>query len=199
MKNYKKIKGAINKFYKAKIKEYRTSARVWVGRENIENPTKEQRAKAINELKKALSRDLAHLEKVAAAPVLRSVSVVTEWVNNRTWGHNPHAFATIETAAGCERTEGRASGCGYDKYSAAVTSALCNNLSVQRAICEHLNELKKDERYPHSCYVYDVCGMPRLCTSGSGISSLRGVFGCLGFKCEENRESKRTDFLKFYK
>lgn len=105
MKNYKKIKGSINKFYKAKIKEYRTSARVWVGRENIENPTKEQREKAIKELKKALARDLAHLEKVAAAPVLRSVSVVTEWVNNRTWGHNPHAFATIETAEGCERTD----------------------------------------------------------------------------------------------
>lgn len=199
MKNYKKIKGAINKYYKAQIKEARTSARVWVGRESYENPTKEQRAATIKELNKALARDLAHLDKVAAAPVLRSVSVVVEWVKNRTWGNNPHAFATIETAEGCERTEGRASGCGYDKYSAAVTYAIKDNLSIQRAIFEHLNELKKDGRFPHSCDVYNVCGMPRLCTSGSGICTIRGVFGCLGFKCEENRESSRTDFLRFYK
>ena len=45
------------------------------------------------------------------------------WKKNTTWGLNPHASVTIDGIT----TTGRASGCGYDKASAAVVAALSKN------------------------------------------------------------------------
>lgn len=45
------------------------------------------------------------------------------WKKNRTWGLNPHATVTLDGVT----TTGRASGCGYDKASAAVVAALSKN------------------------------------------------------------------------
>jgi len=201
MKNYKSIKAKINKWYDSRIKEIKSGCSFcdYKSGVRLEKPTDRQQAAEVRRLEKKRAERLEFLERVANAPALLSVSVVTDWVKNRTWGHNPHAFATITTTEGASRTEGRASGCGYDKYSAAVTSAICHNPSVLRVLCENLNKLKKEGRYPHSCEVWDCCGMPTLCTNGSGIETLRGVFICIGFKYEENRQSRQTDFLRFWK
>ena len=45
------------------------------------------------------------------------------WKKNPKWGRNPHATVTIDGVT----TTGRASGCGYDKASAAVVAALFKN------------------------------------------------------------------------
>ena len=202
MKNYKQIKSNIKKYFANKRKEYKTAPRVWVGRDLFNDPTPAQREKAINQLRKEEEKYIKELDQIASAPDVRDISIITEWVKNRYWGNNPHTTATVffENAEICaNRYTGRASGCGYDKYSAAVTQALNQSDAIKKVICEHLHQLKKAGRYPHSCNVFNVCGLPRLCTNGSGISTLRGVFECCGFKCEENRESKHTDFLRFYK
>lgn len=72
---------------------------------------------------KALDKDTADklqtLDRVAAAPDLQFISISVEWVKNSYWGLNPHAEARTNTGV----YEGRASGCGYDKESAALAEA----------------------------------------------------------------------------
>ena len=45
------------------------------------------------------------------------------WKKKPTWGLNPHATVTLDGVT----STGRASGCGYDKASAAVVAALSKN------------------------------------------------------------------------
>lgn len=202
MKNYKQIKSNIKKYFAQKRKEYKTAPRVWVGRDLFNDPTPAQREKAIKQLIKEEEKYIKELDQIAAAPDVSYISINTEWVKNRYWGNNPHTTARVGFVAPelCPNTyTGRASGCGYDKYSAAVTQALNQSDAIKKVICEHLHQLKKAGRYPHSCNVWNCCGLPRLCTNGSGISTLRGVFECCGFKCEEDRSGKHSDYLHFYK
>lgn len=201
MKNYKKIKSEIKKYFANEKKHIKKDSRVFDEKawQQIDNPTEKQRALLLRRTEKKEASVLTALDRIAQAPELVEINIITEWVKSRTWGHNPHATARVITKDGGTIYTGKASGCGYDKYSAAVTEALNQSDSVKKAIIENLNKLKKAGRFPHSCYVWEVCGLPRLATSGSGISSLIHVFKDMGYKVHDNRESNRTDFLTIYK
>lgn len=200
MKNYKQIKANIKKHFDKQRKDAKTSARVWVGRECIDNPTKEQRKRALKQLDKEQAREFAKLERIANAKQLDSITIVTEWKRNPTWGNNPHSSASLYyIEGGADSFYGRASGCGYDKYSAAVTEALSASDSVRRLLCENYRKLKKEFSPENGCYVYLKGGIPSLATSGSGISSLKRVFLVCGIKCEEDRSGKHSDYLHFYR
>lgn len=69
---------------------------------------------------------LAKLEAAAACDPLESVTFAVDWYNNRTWGKNPTAEVRACSRTRATTTEGKASGCGYDKESAAIASA-CNH------------------------------------------------------------------------
>lgn len=96
------------------------------------------RSKAVELATKRAMREVdgyeaAELRKLAAAeqaPDLEWADISVTWVRSRTWGHNPH----VEARSSNGITEGKASGCGYDKESAAVASALNANPSVLRAL-----------------------------------------------------------------
>lgn len=201
MKNYKKIKSEIKKYFNKQRKEVRHAPRVFDEKlwRHIDNPTKQDRARLLRRIDKKEAAKLAELERIATAPDFVEVSIITEWVRSRTWGHNPHSSARVRTSEGGNIYTGRASGCGYDKYSAAVTEALTQSDSIKKAIIENLGKLKKAGRFPHSCYVWTNYGIPTLATSGSGISSLINVFRDMGYKIQDNRESNLTDFLSIWK
>ena len=79
---------------------------------------------------KKTEEGLAMLERVANAPDLEFVSVSVNWMKSRTWGYCPR----VETWSNYGRFYGHASGCGYDKESAAVADAFNNDLSILKVL-----------------------------------------------------------------
>ena len=85
--------------------------------------------------KKAIKK----VEEVAAAPTLTACRVSVEWKKSRMWGYNPHATVDAWTvdadgAQECTTTTGRASGCGYDKQSAAIAEAFNASPAILKAL-----------------------------------------------------------------
>lgn len=73
------------------------------------------------------------LHAIAAAENARDIeyiSVSVEWHRSRTWGNNPHAV--VITDAGT--TSGSASGCGYDKESAAIAEAFNTSPAIMKVL-----------------------------------------------------------------
>lgn len=105
------------------LQEYSTATR-WEqyknGRITREKAVEFATARAFREIDKKTAAQLAQLDRVAAAPALSYLSILVDWVRSRTWGYNPHA----EAMSNAGTFTGTASGCGYDKESAAVAEAL---------------------------------------------------------------------------
>ena len=73
----------------------------------------------VKQEQKRTEKGLARLETVANAPELENVFISVDWMKSRTWGYCPR----VETTSNGGRFGGYASGCGYDKQSAAVAEA----------------------------------------------------------------------------
>ena len=80
--------------------------------------------------KKATAERLQKLEEVEAAELPQGINISVEWHRSAMWGYNPSATV----AADYRRTYGKASGCGYDKESAAVAEALNANPEALKII-----------------------------------------------------------------
>ena len=89
--------------------------------------------RAAKEIEKDTAAKLAQLEAAATAPRFDSVSISVTWAKSRTWGANPTAEVLN---LGDRRTVGHASGCGYDKESAAIAEALNQNPAALRVLYE---------------------------------------------------------------
>lgn len=81
-------------------------------------------------MKKTLYEKLEKLEKVAEAPDLEMISVYVEYNKSRTWGYCPRVI----TFSNNKQSSGYASGCGYDKESAAVAEAFNSDNSVLKVL-----------------------------------------------------------------
>lgn len=196
MKNYKKIKSNIKKWYAKQKMEVKAGAPFLAANGvRIDNPTKEQKAAELRRLDRAETKKIAELDKIATAPAVRCISISTEWKKSRMWGNNPHTVADIYTDKEHARYFGRASGWGYDKYSAAVTDALNACDSVRRLIIENYNKLYK-ELENNGCYIHFGI-IPSLATSGSGINALKRVLTACGFTVRNEYYGKIEDFLEF--
>ena len=61
-----------------------------------------------------------------------TISIAVEYKRSRTWGRNPTATVTASLdGVRTDTTTGTASGCGYDKLSAAVCGAFSRNPLLQ--------------------------------------------------------------------
>lgn len=83
------------------------------------------------QLEKETAEKIAHLQAVAAAPDISYIRVSVEWKRSSVWGYNPACEVFTDA---WEETSGKASGCGYDKESAAVASAFNDNLSILKVL-----------------------------------------------------------------
>lgn len=88
------------------------------------------RKKAEREAKKTADRYRERLTEAEGDNRPADGMLVIRWVRNSTWGWNPHA----ELFVGGETFTGRASGCGYDKESAAMAEALNACPEIMRAL-----------------------------------------------------------------
>ena len=120
-----------------------------------------------------MNKTLEAVKRAFAKPMPDSIRVDEEWKKSRTWGPCP----TVEVWMGGEYAKGHASGCGYDKESAAAAMA-CNEIidSVRiLSTCAYIDMLEskvtgdKSRTYGYNFGIY-------------GISFEGGV----GYNCHKN-------------
>lgn len=166
------------------------------------------RAKAVEIAQKRAAADvdkwrekqLAKLRSAAAAPALSFISISVEWKRNSYWGNNP--TATVRTDDGT--FSGHASGCGYDKESAAVGKALNTSPAVLRVLYEAaeaaLQEGRSFETLSSGCVSWrEVLGygsgysiVPYF-EGGVGVSCFWSIFQKCGFVCRSAGSGKMFD------
>lgn len=161
---------------------------------------------------------LDRLDRADGAPRFSGLKVKIEWVRSRVWGHNPVADCwvfgegpAIYATKGCDGKPiagsdgkpylhtthyrvGHASGCGYDKRSAAVDDGIG---------CPTIDRLIVENRKAWDCHAVDgKTDFPRLSVSGKGVETLRSLFKEYGGKppipgFEWNWEEGKTwDFIE---
>ena len=169
MRNYKQQANAVKKYYNEKIKWVKKTDSFWDATKGLKitNPTKQDRLREIKYWEKKRESELSRLEVINDAPDLTYIKITVEWKKSRTWGYNP--TASVWTSGSYYGT-GKASGCGYDKESASIESALIDSPSLQRFIIHNLEKLKNEygieTRY----------GLAHLSIGGKGVSTLLSLF-----------------------
>ena len=109
---------------------------------------------------------------------LNYLKINIEWSRSKTWGYNPHAQAWAQYAnIGTLYNTGSASGCGYDKESAAVASAI--NDIMKPFILKNFSTLKDPA-------IYGVCSNHLEFEGGVGMSSFLKAFRACGYDVHES-------------
>lgn len=122
--------------------------------------------------KKATAERLQKLEEVEAAELPQVINITVEWHRSAMWGYNPSATVAADYC----RTYGKASGCGYDKESAAVSEALNANPEVMKIIYKYVDE---GGTLPYGARVW--AGLPSF-ASGCGVGCYSSIFEACGYE-----------------
>lgn len=164
------------------LREYSTALR-WeqykVGEISREKAVELATRRALKAVEKDTAAKLARLDRVAAAPDLSFISISVDWVRSRTWGNNPHAEARTNTGV----FTGTASGCGYDKESAAIADALNQCDSVLKALYTLKEEGLRAGLSDKSKTA--ACGRSNgnICGYGAGYGAIPYFEGGVGASC----------------
>lgn len=126
------------------------------------------------------------LEKIATVeqynkPKYTTVSV--EWKRSSVWGYNP----TAEVRADKRVTTDKASGCGYDKESAAIAGAMNQNPEIMRILYEHA---ENGLSFPYSVNLF--AGVPYF-GGGCGVLCFKNVFEACGYDWRDVSHGKTYD------
>lgn len=203
--NKKELKKAISNLNKAKKEDF---ANLWYYSEKLTKRQKEKltkneqkeiiKNKIIKEYNTRLNKNLKRIDTIEKANNnIESITINVDWVKNRTWGYNPHA--TIYTNNG-DITEGRASGCGYDKESTAIAEALNKNNDILKLLYIAKNKkmtAKKTNSHDLLGYGSGYGALPYF-EGGVGASSLLNIFRKLGYSISEHHTEK-SDFYTITK
>lgn len=153
----------------------------------------------LKQLEKETALKLEKLDRIAASPDITNISISVDWVKSRVWGKNPHA--KVQTTAGIYT--GVASGCGYDKESAAIAQAFNQCDSILKILYELKEEGLRagltDESAPAGSGVdnREICGygashsvLPYF-EGGVGVSCFWKILEKCGFltKCHYSKKS----------
>lgn len=202
--NKKELKKAISNLNKAKKEDF---TNLWYYSEKLTKRQKEKtkseqkeiiKNKIIKEYEKRLAKNLKRIETIKSADQnIETITINVDWVKNQTWGHNPHA--TIYTNKG-DLTEGKASGCGYDKESAAIAQALNQNNDILKLLYIAKNKkmtLKNTNNHDLLGYGSGYGVLPYF-EGGVGVSSLLNIFRKLNYNIVEHH-TNTSDFYTITK
>lgn len=146
-------------------------------------------AKKARELCKRSVERVKKLEAADGARDVEHIYISVEWKRSRVWGYNPTA-----TVRGFhEVTEDYASGCGYDKESAAIAGAFNKNTEVMRILYNHA---EAGGVFPYG--VHTFAGLPSF-DGGCGVSVFYEIFKACGFKFEQVASGKHFAAYKITK
>ena len=158
----------------------------------------EQRKLFYKKLRQEAEADVAKFnnkcDQIAAATPCKFIYIDVTWNNNRTWGKNPHA----EVRSGCNYNEGRASGCGYDKLSSAIASAVNADYSILTRLYNYYEaQLRKNKegRSPHNLIAYGSGYLYPYFEGGVGYSCHQSIFKILGAKTNTWRSGQNWDSM----
>lgn len=134
--------------------------------------------------------DLEKFIAACKAPKMESVHCCVEWKRSKMWGWNPHATVRING----KTYRSHASGCGYDKLSSAIASAMQECPSCRRFIFENCKNEKAIKCYPFS-WKY---GLPSFSFGGCGFSCLVTYIKACGWKNQHEIYDKDGSLIGFY-
>ena len=176
-----------------------TQFKKYTNGEMTEKEAKEKiKNKIIKEYGKRQIKDLEKIETIKETNEnINTINISINWIKSPTWGYNPRA--TITTSNG-DITEGRASGCGYDKESAAIAEALNKNNNILKLLYVAKNKkmtLKNNNNHDLLGYGSGYGVLPYF-EGGVGASSLMNIFKKLGYNVQEYH-TKTSDFYTITK
>ena len=142
-----------------------------------------------------LAEKLAHLCAVSDAPEFTGeIEISVEWKKSRTWGANPTASLRM-WGGEFNRFSGHASGCGYDKESAAIAEALNQSLSIKKALYKVKEESPKIDNRDLFGYGSGYGILPYF-EGGVGADCYRSIFQKIGFSWAKVGSGKTFDYYK---
>jgi len=189
------------KFSDAGLKEYLTDLRYIQYKKGLideETARKFALDRMIKKVDKWQFEKLAKIDAVENAEPLEYCTITVEWTKSSTWGNNPHA----ETRTNSGLNYGTASGCGYDKESAAIAEALNQDYSVLHMLySKEEKRLKNKNNISRRDFVGYGSGYGILPAfeGGVGVSSHRNIFEKSGYKFETVSSGKTFDVYKVAK
>lgn len=135
-----------------------------------------------------------------AAPDIESIEIYVEWKRSAIWGLNPSAEIILRLSDNTtEIYMASASGCGYDKRSAAVSSALKESVEIKKLLLRRQSQLDDEGKLTPDkdgyCHFPYGCGYDRTIPGfegGVGIDChLRGLEDA-GFEIVTERQPGGT-------
>ena len=170
---------------------------------------KEAKKKTIEHTKKealkSLNKDLNKILAVEEAKSVYSVDIYIDWKKSQTWGWCPRAYIQVYSLDNnnnhdYEQLEGYASGCGYDKLSTSIASALNGSNAVLKLLYEaeekRLRNIKKGNNQTRRDFIGYGSGygiMPYF-EGGVGFESQYTIFKKLGYNIKITRD-KQGDII----
>lgn len=184
MKNEKQIRAQIERRYKKALAEI--AAGVKAGKVTEHDAERRRRW-----LSKERREDRAMLNDAANAGGVVWLRIEIEWHKSRTWGNCPRAEVECSDGQSVYRSTGYASGCGYDKESAAVCEAVAKCAPLSRLLIENAGRIRRN---PADVSGVSKCGaLPRWSFSGAGMSTFLNSFRpCWNY-------AKRADVPAFFR
>ena len=141
-----------------------------------------------------LNKEKAYHEAIAEGNEIKEIRISVEWKKSATWGMNPTASVEIYTTdkegnSKYSQFTGTASGCGYDKLSASIATAINGSpdfMKLLYATYEKKGKINKPYGVSFSEYGAYLSG-------GVGVSSYRSVFEWLGYSFNSIASGKTFD------
>lgn len=174
-----------------------------ISKEEAEQLAIKRATKAID---KETAKQLTKLERIAAAPTLEFIFISVDWKRSVTRGMNP----SVEIITNTGNYYGSASGCGYDKESAAIAEALNACDSILKVIYDYKEKQLADGKTDTSCtacsgrdnrdivgYGAGYAAMPYF-EGGVGSSCFWSILKKCGYIVRENH-TKKSDFYSVEK
>lgn len=165
------------------------------------------------QVRKWAREDFARIDSaVTAGGPLEWLSLHVTWNRSRSWGNCPRVELRGGGGGRTWTAGGYASGCGYDKLSAAVCEALEKCPPAFRLLLENWTRAAREKSAAHKAAAAGVyrsrpygvleCfrgrGLPSFSMNGMGWSTVRGLLEWCGLKCiTEDRAAKYSDYFYF--
>ena len=184
MKNIEQLKKHCNAFYDKKQKELAKNPCRWVACARVPLTPRGLKAEQ-RKIERERAADLARIDAAAAFGAPKYIKIKIEWHRSATRGYNPkaEAWAVPSNDVMSHYGTGRASGCGYDKESAAAAGAL-SGAAWDWLIFNNWRKLKK-RCGGHPFYYDKRWPLPFYNLSGTGMSVLRTLSDIAGYTWEE--------------
>lgn len=181
------------------LKHYATKAKLEAfeaGTLSTEKLLESIRTREGKKAQKTFDAFIMDLESIENAPEVDKIKIAVDWKKSSTWGMNPHA--EVSTVDGVFM--GFASGCGYDKLSSAIASALNQSSAILKLLYEAkekaLEETGNDKEKAFSAVGYGSgasCFVRPYFEGGVGVSCYKSIFEKLGYTWQDIASGKTYD------